>query len=208
MSQSFPASQVGIWPRKNHLGTQHSVGLSTWCKHLILGPKLYSSHHSPLWRYSVCLSGPAFVKEKEKKGGAHCERFWIPESGKFSAVESGIWENFACGIQIPGIWNPEDQRIRNSTNDWNSESTFHWQRLESAIHGLEFSIYACLLGLIPLHGAKSFIALNWSYLLLLYFARVNFREFCTDFTYPWFSRTWGSRRIQQSSPKQLFAQKG
>ena len=152
MSQSFPASQVGIWPRKNHLGTQHSVGLSTWCKHLILGPKLYSSHHSPLWRYSVCLSGPAFVKEKEKKGGAHCERFWIPESGKFSAVESGIWENFACGIQIPGIWNPEDQRIRNSTNDWNSESTFHWQRLESAIHGLEFSIYACLLGLIPFNA--------------------------------------------------------
>ena len=95
LSHSLPASQVGIWPSKNHLGTQHSVGVRTWCYHLIFRPKMYSSHHSALWRYSVCLSGPSFDKEK-KKGFAHCKGFSIPESGKCLLVESGIWENFAC----------------------------------------------------------------------------------------------------------------
>ena len=123
---------------------------------------------------------------------------WNPETGKILIVES---EFLGFGIRNTA------QRIRNSLSDWNPESTFHWQRLESAIHGVEFSIYGCL-GFPLMHGAKSFIALNWSYLLLLYFARLNFHEFCTDFTYPWFSRTWGRRRIQQSSTKQLFAQKG
>ena len=186
MSQSFPASQVGIWPRKNHLDTQHSVGPSTWCKHLILGPKLYSSHRIPLWRYPLCLSGPAFVKER-KYGFDHCKGFsgkgnfylWNPESGKILLVESGF---LGFGIRNTA------QRIRNSTNDWNPESTSHWQRLEFRIHGVEFSTYGCF----GIPGAKSFLALNWSYLLLLYFARLNFREFCTDFTYPWFSWTFNA----------------
>ena len=39
----------------------------------------------------------------------------FPESGKFLPVKSGI-----LGIGI-----------RNATNDWNPESKFHWQRLES-----------------------------------------------------------------------------
>ena len=47
--------------------------------------------------------------------------FWNPESGKILLVVSGI--------------------IRNPTNDWNRESTFHW-------HGLESSSW------IPLHGGK------------------------------------------------------
>ena len=34
--------------------------------------------------------------------------------------------NFDCGIQNTG------QGIRNPTKDWNSESRFHWQRLESS----------------------------------------------------------------------------
>ena len=41
-----------------------------------------------------------------------------PDSGirKFVFVESGIQENFACGIRNPRLWNPElTQRIRNLT---------------------------------------------------------------------------------------------
>ena len=34
----------------------------------------------------------------------------IPESGKFLPVESGILENFACGIRNPEPWNPEYSR--------------------------------------------------------------------------------------------------
>ena len=39
----------------------------------------------------------------------------------------------ACGIQNPGLWNPEySSRNPESTNGWNPESTFHWQRLKSS----------------------------------------------------------------------------
>ena len=47
----------------------------------------------------------------------------ILESWKFLLEESGI-----LGF---GIWNTA-QGIRNPTNDWNPESKFHWQRLESS----------------------------------------------------------------------------
>ena len=40
-------------------------------------------------------------------GFCPCEGIWILESGKFLPMESGIWENFARGIQNPGLWNPE-----------------------------------------------------------------------------------------------------
>ena len=49
-------------------------------------------------------------------GITQCKGIRIPESGKFVFVESGIRENFACGIRNPRIWNPESaQRIRNPT---------------------------------------------------------------------------------------------
>ena len=173
---------------KNHLGTQHSVGLSTWWKHQILGPKLYSSHHIHTGAIQSACQGLHSLKKKntvsptvrdfqfENLGNFY---LWNPESGKVLLVQSGF---LGFGIRNTA------QRIRNSTNDWNPESTFHWQRLEFRIHGVEFSTYGCF----GFPGAKSFIALNWSYLLLLYFARLNFREFCTDFTYPWFSRTFNA----------------
>ena len=47
----------------------------------------------------------------------------ILEPGKFLLVESGI---LGFGIRNTA------QGIRNPTNDWNPESKFHWQRLESS----------------------------------------------------------------------------
>ena len=47
----------------------------------------------------------------------------IPESKKFLLVESGI-----LGFRIRNT----AQGIRNPTNNWNPESKFHWQRLESS----------------------------------------------------------------------------
>ena len=52
-----------------------------------------------------------------------------------------LWEmfNFACGIQNPGLWNPEysSRNPKYDFKDWNSESKFHWQRLESSTCNLE-----------------------------------------------------------------------
>ena len=50
--------------------------------------------------------------------------FWNPELGKILLVECGILE-FGIQNTAPGIWNP--------TNEWNPESKFHWQRLESTV---------------------------------------------------------------------------
>ena len=47
----------------------------------------------------------------------------IAESGKFLLVESGIL-GFGIRNTAQGTWN--------HTNDWNSKSKFHWQRLESS----------------------------------------------------------------------------
>ena len=47
-----------------------------------------------------------------------------------------IRDMFACGIRNPRFWNP-DHCSRNPTNDWNPESKFHWQRLESSTCNLE-----------------------------------------------------------------------
>ena len=46
-----------------------------------------------------------------------------PESGKFLLLESAIL-GFGIRNTVQGIWN--------RTNDWNSESKFYWQRLESS----------------------------------------------------------------------------
>ena len=47
----------------------------------------------------------------------------VPEFEKFLIVESGI---LGFGIQNTA------QGIHNPTNDWNPESTFYWQILESS----------------------------------------------------------------------------
>ena len=91
-----------------------------------------------------------------------CKEISIPESGKFLNMESGI--PLKIGIQnptdkhwnsVPGIRNTA-QGIRNPTKDWNPESKFHWQCLESGIHGVESRILESnpRLSWIPLHGAK------------------------------------------------------
>ena len=71
----------------------------------------------------------------------------IPESNKFSLVESGILGS--------GIWNPT-LRIQNPAKDWNPESKLlkihsksGWlesgiQYLESEIHSMESRIHDCL----------------------------------------------------------------
>ena len=46
----------------------------------------------------------------------------FPESGKFLPVKSGI---LGFGIRNTAVG------VRNATNDWNPESKFHRQRLES-----------------------------------------------------------------------------
>ena len=46
---------------------------------------------------------------------------------------SECWKFFACGIWKPGLWNPKYSSMNgNSTKVWNSESKFHWQRMESS----------------------------------------------------------------------------
>ena len=59
--------------------------------------------------------------------------------------DSGIWEIFTCGIGILdfGIRNMSQGIIRDPTNDWNLELEFHWQRLESWIHGVKSRIQDC-----------------------------------------------------------------
>jgi len=48
-------------------------------------------------------------------------------------VVSGIRENFACKIRNPRFWNLEySSRNPEFTSDWNPESKFHSQRLESS----------------------------------------------------------------------------
>ena len=64
------------------------------------------------------------------------------ESGfsEFLPVESGIRENFACGIQNPGLWNPEySSRNPESPKDGIPESKY----LESKIHDVESKIQDC-----------------------------------------------------------------
>ena len=53
----------------------------------------------------------------------------IPESGKILLLESGI-VNSGIRNKAQGIWD--------LTNDWNPESKFNWQRLESADWNLEY----------------------------------------------------------------------
>ena len=58
------------------------------------------------------------------------------ESGfsEFLLVESGIRENFTCGIRNPGLWNPEySSRNPESPKDGNPESKY----LESEIYDEE-----------------------------------------------------------------------
>ena len=42
---------------------------------------------------------------------------------------------FACGIENPGLWDPE-YSSRNPANDWNPESKFHLQRLRNQLFGI------------------------------------------------------------------------
>ena len=53
---------------------------------------------------------------------AACKGIRISESGKILLVESGI---------LDFVIRKTAQGIRDPTDDWNSESKFHWQRLES-----------------------------------------------------------------------------
>ena len=43
---------------------------------------------------------------------------------------------FACGIENPGLWDPE-YSSRNPANDWNPESKFHLQRLRNQLFGIQ-----------------------------------------------------------------------
>ena len=60
----------------------------------IVSLKLYSSLFSPNFVEIERLLTP-------------CNGMSILESGTFLLMESGIRENFACGIRNPGVWNPE-----------------------------------------------------------------------------------------------------
>ena len=75
-----------------------------------------------------------------------------------ASPDSGIWQIFACHIRNPGtdfcFWIPESgivyieiwktaQGIRNPSNDWISESKFHWYSPEPSTGNLEL-IQDCL----------------------------------------------------------------
>ena len=75
-------------------------------------------------------------------------------------------ENFACGIQSPGIfcwwnldfglWSPKYTSRNQEPNEWlKSICKFHWQRIQSPLPG----IWNPRLSGIPLHGARS--SLKW-----------------------------------------------
>ena len=69
---------------------------------------------------SVIVSGSPMI--------APCKGIWIPKSWKFMFVER--WNS--------GFWNPEySSRNLKSQNDWNRDSKFHWQRLESSTRNPE-----------------------------------------------------------------------
>ena len=62
----------------------------------------------------------------------------IPESGQSLLVESRIWEFFLGFLIVEfefegfGICNPA-WIIRDPANDWNPESKFHWQGIQTSI---------------------------------------------------------------------------
>ena len=64
-----------------------------------------------------------------------CKEIRIPGCGKGLLVKSRIGRNFARWIRNRGLWNPGIQLKKSgiSLNDWNPESEFHWQRLESSM---------------------------------------------------------------------------
>ena len=64
------------------------------------------------------------------------QRIWFLESGKFLFVESAIL----------GFWIQNTARESGSAlnRTWNTESKFHWLRLESGVGGVESRIQDCL----------------------------------------------------------------
>ena len=64
------------------------------------------------------------------------QRIWFLESGKFLFVESAIL----------GFWiqNTAQESGIALNRTWNTESKFHWQRLESGVRGVESRIQDCL----------------------------------------------------------------
>ena len=108
--------------------------------------------------------------------------------------DPGIQEIWGCGIRNsrnlcfgnPESWALESPRntaqgSRNVTNDWNSESKLHWERigihyLESGIHGVESRILNCL-GFPYMGETNELIILN-DILSSLFVSRLSLR-FCT-----------------------------
>ena len=96
---------------------------------------------------------------------AQCKGIWIPESSKFLLVEFGIRKKLAVksGILGFGIRN-RAQGIRNPTNEWNPESTFHWQRVLNQMPRIRNpwrEIQNPRMSWIPLHGARHNL-LSWN----------------------------------------------
>ena len=73
----------------------------------------------------------------------------ILESWTFLLMESGIRENFACGIRNPRVWNPEytstnPESHNNPLTIGIQNPKFDGQRLESGMHRVEYRIQASL----------------------------------------------------------------
>ena len=77
------------------------------------------------------------------------EEIWIPKSWIlfFGVLESGIRENFACGIRNPEIWNPKYSSMESGIPQEEISLPFvtvkrkeKWVILESRIHCVEFRI--------------------------------------------------------------------
>ena len=94
-----------------------------------------------------------------------------PESGKFGAVVSGI---LGFGIQntVQGIWN--------TTKDWNPESKFHMQHVESEIPRMESRIQACL-GFPSMGKCPILTEILMCSFVCLVFSKVSFHALTSSF---------------------------
>ena len=76
---------------------------------------------------------------------------WNPESGKSAMLMEWVILGFEIRNTVQGIQNSV-LWIRNPTNDWNRESKFHWQRIQSPVPKIQNPRLAW----IAFHGAKHF----------------------------------------------------
>ena len=133
-------------------------------------------HTSPLYTRdlgkTLRLRNRIFALSGSRSLLALCKEIHIPESKEFLPVESGI-----LGFEIRN----SAQGIRNPTTDWNPESKFHCQRLESSTWNLESGAWNP--GSRTVLDSLTWMALLRELFMVLYLslARMNHGKCVTEF---------------------------